>query len=165
MVPVPRTAAAHPDGRDGGPLLGAPVGDAGDDPRSAAAVHHTGAMDGDRRDPDPDRAPGPPPPGRPPPNRVESAFDWCFRDRSTGAIVIAQFPNIALATFLVTVVVRWFLPEGSTATTVVSWVAAGALGWWALDEVIRGVNPWRRLLGIGGLLATGAAVAALLAAS
>jgi hypothetical protein len=22
-----------------------------------------------------------------------------------------------------------------------------ALGWWAVDEVLRGVNPWRRLLG------------------
>jgi hypothetical protein len=29
-------------------------------------------------------------------------------------------------------------------------VALAALGWWALDEVIRGVNPWRRLLGLAG---------------
>jgi hypothetical protein len=26
-------------------------------------------------------------------------------------------------------------------------VATGAIVVWALDEVIRGVNPWRRLLG------------------
>ena len=26
-------------------------------------------------------------------------------------------------------------------------VATVALSWWAVDEVIRGVNPWRRLLG------------------
>jgi len=27
-------------------------------------------------------------------------------------------------------------------------VATVALGWWAVDEVVRGVNPWRRLLGV-----------------
>ena len=27
-----------------------------------------------------------------------------------------------------------------------------ALRWWAVDEVFRGVNPWRRLLGAGGLV-------------
>jgi hypothetical protein len=31
-------------------------------------------------------------------------------------------------------------------------VSAIALGWWALDEVIRGVNPWRRCLGGAVLL-------------
>jgi len=31
-------------------------------------------------------------------------------------------------------------------------LAAGALIWWAVDELIRGVNPWRRLLG-GAVLA------------
>ena len=29
-------------------------------------------------------------------------------------------------------------------------MGAGGLAWWALDEVIRGVNPWRRVLGIAG---------------
>jgi hypothetical protein len=26
-------------------------------------------------------------------------------------------------------------------------VATVALSWWAVDEIVRGVNPWRRLLG------------------
>jgi len=26
-----------------------------------------------------------------------------------------------------------------------------ALAWWAVDEVVRGVNPWRRCLGAGVL--------------
>jgi len=30
-------------------------------------------------------------------------------------------------------------------------IAALALGWWAADEIGRGVNPWRRLLGAAGL--------------
>ena len=32
------------------------------------------------------------------------------------------------------------------------WVSTGALAWWAADEVIRGVNPWRRVIGGVGLL-------------
>ncbi len=83
---------------------------------------------------------------------VESAFDWCFRDRRTGHIVIAQFPNVALGVFVVTVVVRWFLAERTTAFTVAAWVGAAALGWWAVDEVVRGVNPWRRCLGAAVLV-------------
>ena len=27
-----------------------------------------------------------------------------------------------------------------------------ALTWWAADEVIRGVNPWRRVIGVAGLV-------------
>jgi hypothetical protein len=32
------------------------------------------------------------------------------------------------------------------------WVSTGALTWWAADEVIRGVNPWRRVIGVAGLV-------------
>jgi hypothetical protein len=35
-------------------------------------------------------------------------------------------------------------------------VATGALVIWALDELIRGVNPWRRVL--GGVVLGGTAV-------
>ncbi len=28
--------------------------------------------------------------------------------------------------------------------------ALATLAWWAIDEVVRGVNPWRRILGVGG---------------
>jgi len=81
--------------------------------------------------------------------------DWAFRDRGTGRIVIAQWPNPALAVWLVvTVVTAVASPEGGwrTALRVVAFVA---LGWWAVDEVVRGVNPWRRFLGavvLGGLV-------------
>jgi len=77
-------------------------------------------------------------------------LDWWFRDRGTGKIVIAQFPNVALGIFLAGVVVRAFVADGTGADSVAAWVGTGALTWWALDEVIRGVNPWRRVLGIGG---------------
>lgn len=112
---------------------------------------------------EPERPPRAAPEGaRPPTSRVERVFDWWFRDRRTGHIVIAQFPNVALGIFVVTVVARWFLTERTTAFTVAAWIGAGALAWWAVDEVIRGVNPWRRALGAGGLVATALAVATLI---
>ena len=85
-----------------------------------------------------------------PPPRARSAIDWLFRDRQTGDIVVAQFPNPPLWIFLATVVLRRIVPEDSGAFTVLRAVALAALAWWALDEVIRGVNPWRRLLGLAG---------------
>jgi hypothetical protein len=83
--------------------------------------------------------------------RSRSLFEWMFRNRRTGHITIAQFPNLALWTFLATVVVRWVLPTRSEARTTINAVAVAALAAWAVDEVLRGVNPWRRLLGLGGL--------------
>jgi hypothetical protein len=84
-------------------------------------------------------------------------FDWLFRSRQTGRITIAQFPNVALWIFLATVVVRRAAPLSDSGRTAVDAVALAALAWWALDEVLRGVNPWRRLLGLGGcaLVVTG----------
>jgi hypothetical protein len=83
-------------------------------------------------------------------SRVGSAVNWAFRSRRTGRITVAQFPNTALWVFLVTVVVRWVVPLRGSVRTGVDVVALMALGAWALDEVVRGVNPWRRLLGLGG---------------
>jgi hypothetical protein len=79
---------------------------------------------------------------------VRTSFDWAFRSRTTGRITIAQFPNLALWIYIATVATRWAISAGTTAHTVVDWVGVAALGWWAVDEVIRGVNPWRRLLGL-----------------
>ena len=80
---------------------------------------------------------------------IRSPFNWLFRNRQTNEITIAQFPNVALWTFLVTVVLRWVVPEGAVRTGI-SWIGVVALSWWAVDELLRGVNPWRRLLGLGG---------------
>jgi hypothetical protein len=75
-------------------------------------------------------------------------FDWWFRDRRTGRIVVGQFPNIPLWIFIATVGLRWIVTTGS-ARTVVDGIALVALAWWAIDEAVRGVNPWRRVLGLG----------------
>ena len=81
-----------------------------------------------------------------------AVIDWLFRDRATGRLVIAQFPNPPLWVFFATVVGRWFVDEGSTAHDVLRGIGLAALAWWAVDEIVRGANPWRRLLGVGGLV-------------
>lgn len=85
-----------------------------------------------------------------------------FRSRQTGRITVAQLPNIALWIFLATVVLRRVVPAGTWARTALDWTAAAALTWWALDEVFRGVNPWRRLLGLAGFAFVMAGMASLL---
>lgn len=81
--------------------------------------------------------------------------DWFFRDRTTGAIVIGQWPNAPLWVFLATSAVAWAAATFQAAP----WLVTGlrilsllALAWWALDEIVRGVNPWRRSLGGAALL-------------
>ena len=78
---------------------------------------------------------------------MRTVFNWLFRDRRTGAITIAQFPNLPLWIFIGAVGVRWVLDPDGILRTVVDAVGAIALGWWAADEVLRGVNPFRRMLG------------------
>ena len=77
-----------------------------------------------------------------------AAFDWWFRSRRTGRIVIAQMPNVALGIVLVAAVGRRAIHPAGTASTTLAVVATIALAWWAGDEILRGVNPWRRTLGI-----------------
>ena len=85
------------------------------------------------------------------------AFDWCFRDRTSGRVVVAQLPNGPLVVFLVARLLgRVFDPAG-TVRVALDVVATGALLWWSTDEVLRGVNPFRRLL--GGIVLVGTVVA------
>ena len=65
--------------------------------------------------------------------------------------MIAQFPNPPLWIFLGAVVVRAVASDGAALDTGAAWVGTAAITWWAGDELIRGVNPWRRLLGVAGL--------------
>ncbi|UMY15660.1 hypothetical protein MMB17_12950 [Methylobacterium organophilum] len=78
---------------------------------------------------------------------MRRVLDWFFRDRATGRIVIGQWPNVPLWLFLAASCGAWLSPEDSTPRLAFSWLASLSLAWWALDEVVRGVNPWRRCLG------------------
>ena len=81
------------------------------------------------------------------PGRLERVTDWLFRNRTTGRITIVQFPNAALWLFLVASVLHRLLSPTGHFSTALRLIADGGLLWWAVDELTRGVNPWRRLLG------------------
>jgi hypothetical protein len=80
--------------------------------------------------------------------------DWLFRNRSTGAITVAQLPNLTLAVFIAAEVAGRLVHAPSRTATVLRAVAAVALVVWALDEIARGVNPFRRILGLAVLVVT-----------
>jgi hypothetical protein len=82
---------------------------------------------------------------------VRRWLDWAFRSRETGRIVVGQRPNALLGLFLVTWALSWWLSPDGTAGRVALAASRVALGLWAADELLRGVNPWRRALGLGVL--------------
>ncbi len=69
---------------------------------------------------------------------------WWFEDRTTGKTVIAQRPNLlfwaCIAGFVATM-----LFGGNSGVLLVS---KGLWLLWSGDELFRGVNPWRRSLGL-----------------
>ena len=82
-----------------------------------------------------------------------TAARWLFEDRATGEIVVAQKPNVALwVLFGVAAVSVVMKPSGGWGRGV-EVVELAALTVWALDEIFRGVNPWRRMLGALSLTA------------
>jgi hypothetical protein len=85
--------------------------------------------------------------------RLHAWADWFFRDQRSGRIVVAHIPNVAILLWMGTLVARQFVESGTTARSIVDWTGSIALGWWAIDELVRGVNPWRRSLGLIGCIA------------
>ena len=80
-----------------------------------------------------------------------STLDWFFRDRTNGRIVIGQWPNLPLWIFGLAQATAWIVGSSSTVGRWAAVASSIALVVWAGDELIRGVNPWRRCLG-GGVL-------------
>jgi hypothetical protein len=78
---------------------------------------------------------------------VAGVIDWMFRNRRTGGLTVAQLPNWPLGVFLVATAVRLLASPRGGFRTAVDVVAGAALLFWAGDEVARGVNPFRRMLG------------------
>ena len=84
-----------------------------------------------------------------PPRQTEHSkrlLRWLFTDRASGRIVIGQRPNVALWIFLATLFLGAFVRQGSASATV-RVIGTASLVVWAIDEIVRGANPWRRLLG------------------
>jgi hypothetical protein len=74
---------------------------------------------------------------------------WWFENRQTGRITIAQFPNWPLFAIAAVWVVGRVAGDGSTVDTIASVSTVTLWLYWGADELVRGVNPWRRLLGAG----------------
>lgn len=91
------------------------------------------------------------------PAPLHRAFRWLFQDRETKKIVIAQWPNWPLWTFLACWLAKLVFHPSGTIGQLVAIVGAVALTIWAVDEIARGVCPWRRIL--GGAVLVGAVVA------
>jgi hypothetical protein len=78
---------------------------------------------------------------------VRRFVDWFFRNRETGAITIAQWPNLLLWIVIVAGLLLWIWPSAGNISVGLTIVVKGGLFVWGADEVFRGVNPWRRCLG------------------
>jgi hypothetical protein len=68
------------------------------------------------------------------------------RDRD-GRLAVAQWPNAALWVWLAARVLGWADLTPLDEQTLRG-IGTGALLVWALDEVLRGASPFRRVLGV-----------------
>ena len=72
-----------------------------------------------------------------------TSLKWWFEDRTTGEIVIAQRPNVLIAACIAGFVsTKLFGNPSVVMVSKILWLL------WSCDELFRGVNPWRRSLGL-----------------
>lgn len=83
-----------------------------------------------------------------------------FRNPATGKVVIAQPPNVPLAIFLAATVAPMVLKPTGGLRAGLSIAAGIGLVWWAIDEIVRGESPFRRVL--GGAVLVGVAATTIL---
>ena len=86
------------------------------------------------------------PPAKPIERNLAS-WRWWFENRQHGGLTIAQFPNWPLFGIGAAAVARRLTGDGSALQSGTGWVITGLWLYWGSDELLRGVNPWRRLLG------------------
>jgi uncharacterized protein (UPF0548 family) len=81
-----------------------------------------------------------------PPFSVTS-IRWWFQNRETGRLTIAQFPNWPLFAIGAAAASRWLSASGDPIHDGAEIAIPALWLYWGADELLRGVNPWRRLLG------------------
>jgi hypothetical protein len=74
---------------------------------------------------------------------------WDFK---INGYVVGQFPNAPLLVALAAAITSQFLSDGTTADDVARSVFYVGLSAWAYEEATDGVNLFRRVLGVAGLL-------------
>ncbi|WP_298883828.1 hypothetical protein [uncultured Bradyrhizobium sp.] len=80
---------------------------------------------------------------------MRKLLNWFFRNRETDAITVVQTPNLVLWIVIAAALLQWLWLSSGQASVVLTVVVKGGLLLWAADEIVRGVNPWRRCLGTG----------------
>jgi hypothetical protein len=73
---------------------------------------------------------------------------WMFASRQSGRLTVAQWPNIWLWIFVILTVGLHVLHPRGSAGHLIRVLADVTLLVWAGDELLRGVNPFRRVLGL-----------------
>lgn len=79
-------------------------------------------------------------------SRRKDFTNWMFRSRETGKITLGQPSNTTMKLLQRTTLVGVLLPK-SRVRTGFSVVAVTTLAAWGADELLRGVNPFRRAQG------------------
>lgn len=79
------------------------------------------------------------------------SWRWWFEDRRTGQITVAQLPNWPIYAIAGVWAVGRLTDDGSVLEEITSWAGAGLWCYWGADELVRGVNPWRRALGASAI--------------
>jgi hypothetical protein len=81
-----------------------------------------------------------------------TGWQWVFRSRQTGRVSVASWPNVPLWIWIATAVARRLPSLNGRADSALTVAGSVALVVWAIGELWRGVNPWRRFLGFAVLL-------------
>jgi len=82
--------------------------------------------------------------------KLQNIWDKMWKDPE-GKVVIWQWPNVWLMAWMIALVVSWFLPPGKL-TDGLGLISFVALVVWALLEIFKGVNYFRRSLGLAILV-------------
>jgi hypothetical protein len=84
-----------------------------------------------------------------------------FVNRRTGGLTVAQWPNVALSVSIALSIARRLNIRKGTPETTLGVLSVVATIVWAVDELVRGVNPFRRVLGLVVLLTTASSIGLL----
>ena len=76
----------------------------------------------------------------------QTLWSRIWRDRN-GRVVLWQTPNAPLIAWAVVTVVSLFVPNGTTES-IFYWLSEALLGIWAALEIWKGVDYFRRALGV-----------------
>lgn len=82
--------------------------------------------------------------------KLQNIWEKTWKDPE-GNVVLWQRPNVWFITWIIGLTVSWFLPP-SELTASLRFMGFAALFVWALQEIFRGVNYFRRLLGLAILV-------------